>query len=83
MQSPGDHLEIQTIGAQAPVGVCGSGLLDVVAQMRRNNTISQKDVRELQLAKAAIRTRIRALVQAEGLAENNIEQVIEATYLCR
>jgi uncharacterized 2Fe-2S/4Fe-4S cluster protein (DUF4445 family) len=41
-------------------------------------TISQKDVRELQLAKAAIRLGIQALVTAEGITENDIEQVIIA-----
>ena len=41
-------------------------------------TISQKDVRELQLAKAAIRLGIQALVTAEGIAEKDIEQVIIA-----
>lgn len=105
-----DHLEIQTIGGGAPVGICGSGLLDIVAQLRLNKIIdrhgrigahsrvcnregivefilaeregqeplilSQKDVRELQLAKAAIRVGIQALIAAEGLAENEIEQVI-------
>ena len=107
-----DRLEIQTIGGETPVGICGSGLLDVVAQLRLNNildrggrmslhplvrntngssefvlaertgqdaiTISQKDVRELQLAKAAIRLGIQALVIAEGLTEDDIEEVIIA-----
>lgn len=106
-----NRLEIQTIGAEAPVGVCGSGLLDVVAQLRLNGildrsgrmnehprirkekvaefilverpgqepiTISQKDVRELQLAKGAIRAGIQALVAAVGLTEIDIEQVIVA-----
>ena len=109
-----ERLEIQTIGGDAPVGICGSGLLDVVAQLRLNNildrngrmdpsghslvrdhdgmvefvlveregqeaiTISQKDVRELQLAKAAIRLGIQALVTAEEIAESDIEQVIIA-----
>jgi uncharacterized 2Fe-2S/4Fe-4S cluster protein (DUF4445 family) len=41
-------------------------------------TISQKDVRELQLAKAAIRLGIRALVENEGLTENDLEQIIIA-----
>ena len=41
-------------------------------------TLSQKDVRELQLAKAAIRLGIKALVEAEGLTENDLEQVIIA-----
>jgi uncharacterized 2Fe-2S/4Fe-4S cluster protein (DUF4445 family) len=105
-------LEIQTIGGEAPVGICGSGLLDVVAHLRLNNLLdkngrmgehplihrqggaaefilaeregqepiilSQKDVRELQLAKAAIRLGIQALVQAEGIQESDIEQVIIA-----
>ncbi len=92
-----EGLEIQTIGGETPVGICGSGLLDTVAQLRlhdvldrngkmgldrhpliRNHsgmaefvlverqgqepiTLSQKDVRELQLAKAAIRLGIQAL----------------------
>jgi uncharacterized 2Fe-2S/4Fe-4S cluster protein (DUF4445 family) len=107
-----ERLEIQTIGGEPPVGICGSGLLDVVAQLRLNQvldrggkmaahplvriqdgrsefllverpglddiTISQKDVRELQLAKAAIRLGIQALVEAEGLSENDLEQVIIA-----
>ena len=40
--------------------------------------ISQKDVRELQLAKAAIRLGIQALLEAEGLAESDIQQVFIA-----
>ena len=104
----GDVLEIQTIGGESPAGLCGSGLLDVVAQMRMNNvidkngkmnshprirregmaefvvaerpgkepiTISQKDIRELQLAKAAIRLGIQALIEAEGLLEDDIDLV--------
>ncbi len=108
----GDKLEIQTIANVPPVGICGSGLLDVVAQLRLNNvldaggrmwqhslvrkrdgiaefvlverdgqdaiTVSQKDVRALQLAKAAIRVGIRALLEAEGLSEDNIDKVIIA-----
>lgn len=110
-----EKLEYQTIGGAAPVGICGSGLLDIVAQLKLNGvldrqgrigdhprvrsqnhlrefvivdenardgldaiTLSQKDVRELQLAKAAIRTGIQALVEAHGLTENDIEQVIIA-----
>jgi uncharacterized 2Fe-2S/4Fe-4S cluster protein (DUF4445 family) len=105
-------LEIQTIGGKPPVGVCGSGLLDAVAQLRMNNlldkngkmseslfihgkggaaefvlaeregqepiVLSQKDVRELQLAKAAIRLGIQALVETEGIEESDIEQVVIA-----
>ena len=106
------HLVIQTIGGEPAVGICGSGLLDIVAQIRMNGilnhtgrmeshplvldhngmneivlverdglepvTITQKDVRELQLAKGAIRLGIQALVWAEGLEEEDIERVIIA-----
>jgi uncharacterized 2Fe-2S/4Fe-4S cluster protein (DUF4445 family) len=112
VQLSGDKLAIQTIGNEPPVGICGSGLLDVVAQLRLNNvvdatgkmgahplvrrrdgmaefvlvdradresiTVSQKDVRELQLAKAAIRLGIRALVESAGLSEDQVEEVIIA-----
>ncbi len=105
----GTKLDIQTIGGEPPVGICGSGILDVVAQLRLNSaldsrgrmgthplirnrdgitefvlverpgrdaiTVSQKDVRELQLAKAAIRLGIQALLEAESLREDDIEQV--------
>ncbi len=105
-------LEIQTIGEEAPAGICGSGLLDVVAQLRLNDivdqrgrmgehtlvtkrdgqaefilaerpelepiTISQKDVRELQLAKAAIRMGIKVLVENAGIDEDDIQKVIIA-----
>ncbi len=108
----GEKLEFQTIGGEPPVGICGSGLLDVVAQLRlrdildatgrmaphplvRNRdgmmefvlvdrperdaiAVSQKDVRELQLAKAAIRLGIRALVESGGLTEDKIDRVILA-----
>ncbi len=112
MRLSGTKLEIQTIGGEPPAGICGSGLLDVVAQLRLNGvlddrgrmgqhplvhrtdgriefvlaerpgresiTVSQKDVRELQLAKTAIRLGIRALLEAEGLAEDAMDQVIIA-----
>jgi uncharacterized 2Fe-2S/4Fe-4S cluster protein (DUF4445 family) len=108
----GAQLQIQTIGGESPAGICGSGLLDVVAQLRLNSvvdatgrmvqhplvrnrdginefvlverpgrediTVSQKDIRQLQAAKAAIRLGIRALMEAEGLAEQDLEHVIIA-----
>jgi uncharacterized 2Fe-2S/4Fe-4S cluster protein (DUF4445 family) len=108
----GTQLEIQTIGGGAPVGICGSGLLDGIAQMLQNGvidrsgrmldhalvrhhnnrkefvlaerqgqepvTISQKDVRELQAAKAAIRLGIQALIEDAGIAVADIDRVIIA-----
>jgi uncharacterized 2Fe-2S/4Fe-4S cluster protein (DUF4445 family) len=108
----GTELEIQTIGGGAPVGICGSGLLDGIAQMLQNGvidssgrmqdhvlvrkrndrrefvlverpgkdaiTISQKDVRELQAAKTAIRLGIQALLDDAGIVESEIDRVIIA-----
>lgn len=41
-------------------------------------TITQQDVRELQLAKAAIRSGIQALLEAQSCSEDEIRQVIVA-----
>jgi uncharacterized 2Fe-2S/4Fe-4S cluster protein (DUF4445 family) len=105
----------QTIGDAPPVGLCGSGVLDALAELRRVGmvdpsgrmqegpgvrtddgmrefvlveredagqriwiTITQKDVRELQLAKGAMRAGIQLLLEAEGLAEEAIDEVIIA-----
>ncbi len=105
----------QTIGGATPTGLCGSGILDAVAQLylagilnrggrmdlqpgvqddgdlrefilvpqedadgRSAITITQKDVRQVQLAKGAIRTGIQLLLQSKGLAEDDIDEVIIA-----
>ena len=108
VQIENNAVKIQTIGGVPPVGICGSGLLDAVAQMRLNGivdasgrlgdrgnssskefvladrtdsnpiTISQKDVRELQLAKAAIRVGIMALTENAGIDEQDIQKVVIA-----
>jgi len=112
----GDKIQYQTIDGAPPVGVCGSGILDALAQLYLakiideggriiNNrprvrsykgqhefilvskeerkgkpaiTITQHDVRELQLAKAAIRTGIQVLLETSGCSEAEIKQVIIA-----
>ncbi len=110
------RVEYQTIGDAPPVGLCGSGILDALAQLvqagvvdasgrmgehprvrngnngrefvlvsaeeqaagRPDITLTQKDVRELQLAKGAMRTGIQALLEANDLEEQAIERVIIA-----
>ena len=105
-----------TIDGAPPVGICGSGVLDAVAQLhiegvvddsgrmldnhprvrtseahrefvlvdkderagRRAIVISQQDVREVQLAKAAIRTGIQALIEKNGCSENAIDRIVIA-----
>jgi uncharacterized 2Fe-2S/4Fe-4S cluster protein (DUF4445 family) len=112
----GGQVEYQTIGGEPPAGLCGSGILDALAQLtmagvvdrrgrmgdhprvrgeggdrefvivredeagngRRAIVITQKDVRELQLAKGAMRTGIQVLLESNGLAEDEIDQVIIA-----
>ncbi|MBM4432513.1 MAG: DUF4445 domain-containing protein [Chloroflexi bacterium] len=111
-----DSIQYQTIDDALPVGICGSGILDAMAQLyqagvigsdgrmkdnhprvrtrkeqrefvlvseaERNGlpaiVITQQDVRELQLAKAAIRTGIQVLLEANGCAEEEIKQIIIA-----
>jgi len=112
----GDQIEYQTIGSAPPAGLCGSGILDALAQLYqagvvdRNGymgehprvrdatnprefvlvdsdegvnghpdiTFTQKDVRELQLAKGAMRTGIDVLLETNGLTADDIDRVIIA-----
>jgi len=109
-------VQYQTVDGAPPVGICGSGVLDTLAQLhlagiineggrmkdnhphvrtRRKQrefvlvgkkehgegpdiVLTQGDVRELQLAKAAIRTGIQVLLETNGRAEEDIVQVIIA-----
>jgi len=109
-------IQYQTIGDAPPAGICGSGLLDSVAQFylhgiiderggmvgvhprvhvhqgrrefvlvneeeqngRPAITITQRDVRELQKAKAAIRSGILVLLEANGCSDEDIDQVVIA-----
>ncbi len=110
-----DRLEYHTVGGAPPAGLCGSGILDVLAQLHlhgivdrtgkmgshphvhdRNGqrefvlvpestqaegqaiTLTQHDVRELQLAKGAMRTGIQVLLEINALQDDDIGQVIIA-----
>ncbi len=112
-----NKVEYQTIDNKPAIGICGSGILDTVAQLylagvleeggrmdskhkrvrqgdkhlefilvgnkekkdvKRDIVITQQDVREIQLAKAAIRTGIQALLEANGYGEEKIGRVIIA-----
>ncbi len=83
------------IGEGDAAGLCGSGLLDLVAVLLELDiidesgrmeekiyrlggtavTLTQKDVREVQLAKAAIRAGIELLAQTLGISISQIRQV--------
>jgi uncharacterized 2Fe-2S/4Fe-4S cluster protein (DUF4445 family) len=121
----GDDLELEVIGDAAPVGMCGSGLVDAVAQLVSAGLLdhsgrfvpdeqaaeihpglaprlvkvgeervfvlawrgddpanavylSQRDVRELQFAKASIATGWHILLGELGVTETDITQVLLA-----
>ena len=84
------------IGEGEAVGLCGSGLLDLVAALLENGTIdetgkmlcgasyrlgdtavelTQKDVREVQLAKAAIRAGVELMAERLGESVEAIRRV--------
>jgi len=111
-----DKVQYQTIGEVPPIGICGTAVLDVIAQLylvdvldkggrmydkhprvrlqgkqkefvivseseRQGKpaiTITQRDVREIQLAKAAIHAGIQVLLEAAGITEKALDLVIIA-----
>jgi uncharacterized 2Fe-2S/4Fe-4S cluster protein (DUF4445 family) len=117
-----DGIEYQMIGSGPPVGLCGSGVVDALAQLylagvvdrqgrmqqhprvreaegvrefvlveeqtflgggsgkavRSAIVFTQQDVRQLQLAKGAVRTGIELLLKAGGLRAEDINSVIIA-----
>jgi len=109
--------EISVIGDVSPQGLCGSAIVDIVAEMKRVNIIdqsgrmrldrprvkvterigpsyciwesdtgspkkqiifTQKDVRQVQLAKAAIQTGTKLLLEEVGLIASDIDRVLLA-----
>jgi len=99
----GDTFKFTTIGNNSPVGICGSGVIDMVysslsygiidetghienAELKEGIMISdspestkisfsQKDFREVQLAKSAIRTGIDILISRFGCSYGDIKRV--------
>jgi uncharacterized 2Fe-2S/4Fe-4S cluster protein (DUF4445 family) len=98
-----------TIGASPPIGICGSGLIDLVAVLVQEGIVSpsgafnreagsrlsdrldgdryqvtdtvvltQKDVRQVQLAKGAVWSGIMTLLQEAGHSVNDLEEIIVA-----
>lgn len=112
----GDAVTCQTIEGAPPTGICGSGVLDALAQMVVSGIIdrsgrmveghprvrdaggerefllafdekrgkggvvgiTQKDIRQLQLAKAAIRAGIQILLEERGQSGEDLKEVIVA-----
>ena len=84
-----------------PVGICGSGIIDLIAELLRNRlmdengtlisdfaddgfpaagnvVVTQKDIREIQKAKAAIRAGIETLIAESGIKMKDIKKLVIA-----
>lgn len=95
------EVRFQTIGHINPKGICGSGIIDIVSELLKeqvidykgkmdgksfliykdkNNKIelTEKDVRELQLAKAAVFTGIQILMKKMKIKPEQIKNVFLA-----
>ena len=85
-------MKIHTIGGEAAVGVCGSGLIDAVAAGLQLDLIDEtgalddddlplsdgvalqpKDIRAVQLAKAAIAAGIETLMESAGVTAEDVK----------
>lgn len=99
----GEEVKITTIGGYPPIGICGTGVLAVTAELIKNNYIddtgaldpryeedgfvlgvhkdgrdivfTQKDIRELQLAKSAIRAGIETLILRANLKKEEVATI--------
>lgn len=113
----GDDLYIETIENAPPAGICGSGILDAIAQLslagvvnetgrmqegshervrmdstqlefllaesdtedgHREITVTQHDVRSIQLAKGSIQAGIDILIAESGLTAEDLDEIIIA-----
>lgn len=98
-----ESCKVETIGGKEPTGICGSGLIEAVAELLRCElldetgrldgkyaetgfplaktadgepiVLTQKDIRELQLAKAAVRAGIEILLQKYDVSYEELETV--------
>lgn len=100
-----DHnkVEVKTIEDKAPIGICGTGVIEATAELLRVGLmdetgcleefyfedgypltevegsskiyLTQKDIREIQLAKSAIRAGLETLFLRYGIAKNEVARV--------
>lgn len=89
---------IETISGKPPVGICGTGIIELVSELIDskiiNNTgllcddyfvngykvsedvvFTQNDIRQVQMAKAAVRAGIESLTEQYGIAAGDINRV--------
>jgi len=91
----------ETINNTSPIGICGTGVVDITSELIKNNIIdetgrfcndendnevdfieiapkikfTQRDIREVQLAKSAMRCGIEILIETLGITYNDINKV--------
>ncbi len=89
----GNTLGIHTIDEGTPVGICGSGVTDLVACLLHTGRLdetgyleegavtlapgvffTQEDVRQVQLAKSAIRSGLETLLHTAGVAHEQVKR---------
>lgn len=97
------QVNIETIAERPPVGICGTGVIDITSELLRHGVIdetglldeeyfedgfllavtadgepivfTQKDVREIQLAKSAVRAGVETLIKRYGIHYEEIAHV--------
>ena len=99
-----NSIEIKTINNQRPVGICGSCIIEILYELRKNHIVddtgllideyfekgypiytdnetninlylNQKDIREIQMAKAAIAAGIEVLLKHAGLEISELDTI--------
>lgn len=101
-----EHVQTKTIGDQPPVGLCGTGVIETVYELVKEELVdetgmleedyfddgfvlarteageeiafTQKDVREIQLAKSAVRAGVETLLLRYGIGYEQIGRVFLA-----
>ena len=97
----GQKVIVSSEGGGMPQGICGSGVIDLIAELVRNRiadengtltaeyaedgfpvqgmiVLTQRDIREIQKAKAAVRAGIETLISESGINRKEIKKLVIA-----
>ena len=97
----GQKVIVSCEGEGTPQGICGSGVIDLIAELVRNRiadengtltaeyaedgfpvqgkiVLTQRDIREIQKAKAAVRAGIETLISESGINRKEIKKLVIA-----
>ncbi len=101
VETDGEQVKVSTIGNAPARGICGTGVIDTVCELKKNGIIDetglmeepyfedgfllseenggirfyQKDVREIQLAKSAVRAGLETLISKYGVTYEEIDRI--------